>query len=245
MTYSIVVMSMEIVSKLVVESQSLSSTMLTSLFRVSHFCTWSVGDKIIRPRQILFRDRNGLSIKSGMGKGKSLKEHLEALMGKLARVNFDRLTKSVRNGYQAEFRIGVDCKSKKGKYIFSLPIDFLAVADRIGATIDIDILYLIEDRQDAGSVDCYDTKVHVTYWDKDNSKVSFETESVNAFDLAMDRFCSVQGVTLFAGKEVVFCIEGDSPVINLSSKFISTMVDQQVGVKLIAVPNSMIFLPMP
>lgn len=213
----------EFSSRLIVESESMSLEELKRMFSARPTEEWSIGDIIRRPRAVLHRRTSGLCYKTKRAPHEDWNSHVGNLIARISGIG----RKHVNNHmYRAEIRIGIDHYCSEECRI-AIPKQLLASAYRIGAVIDIDILYL--DDKETPNSRCqstalpYEAIVCIVQHMNGRQKLICKTTGMDAFQDA----CLFLVDALRNGNEnigsndiLTFCIKGESPIVTLPLELI-------------------------
>lgn len=209
-------MESEVYAKLIVESSTMSLSELVVAFHVKPFRQWSVGDEIVRPHKTFLQKTNGFSIRSTLPINASPEDHIMDICAQLKDVD-GGCVRQMQGQYEAEFQIGIDKESNKTNYVI-LEKNFLSIASAIGASIDIDVLCLI-DEVARNTLCAYDAIVDIYF--ASSGHCLFSTRGINAVDGAVSYLSKhISAITAHPQKKVIFHVSGESPIANLPLSFI-------------------------
>ena len=219
--------NVEVYAKLIVESSAMSLSELVVAFHVKPFRQWSVGDEIVRPHKTFFQKTNGFSICSTLPINASPEDHIMDICAQLK--DFDRnCVRQMQGQYEAEFRIGIDKESNKTNYVI-LEKNFLSIASTIGASIDIDVLYLT-DEVSRNDMCAYDAIVDIYFASSEHCL--FSTRGINAVDGAISYLSrNITDIIAQHQKKFIFHIVGDSPIVHLPFSFIELVESRGVSLE--------------
>lgn len=208
----------EFFSRLIVESESMSLEELKRMFSARPTEEWSIGDIIRRPRTVLHRRTSGFCYKTKRVPQEDWNSHVENLIAMVSGIGQKHVDNHM---YRAEIRIGIDHYCPEECRIV-IPKQLLASAFRIGAAIDIDILYLSDEESSNSCCQSttlpYKASVCVVQHMNEQQKLICEKNGMDAFQGA----CLFLVDALRNGNEnidsnnfLTFCVKGESPIVTL------------------------------
>ena len=213
----------EFSSRLIVESESMSLEELKRMFSARPTEEWSIGDIIRRPRTVLHRRTSGFCYKTKRVPQEDWNSHVENLIAMVSGIGQKHVDNHM---YRAEIRIGIDHYCPEECRIV-ITKQLLASAFRIGAVIDIDVLYLSDEETPnsccQSSTLPYEASVCIVQHMNGRQKLICKKTGMDAFQGA----CLFFADALRNGNESIgsndfltFCVKGESPIVTLPLELI-------------------------
>ena len=221
----------EVYAKLVVESTSVPTSELVHAFKVRPCREWSIGDEDVRSRKTFHKKTNGFSLCSAISKCVRAEEHIADINRQLKDVD-GCLVQQIHGKYDAAFRIGID-KDSDAPICMTFERDFLAISALIGASIDIDIIYLTDATTENNSRR-YDPLIYKAMVDicaNPSEGCIFRTCGMYAFEDAI--LYLTENMASYKNREVEFHVIGESPCVILPKIFVALVARYGLTLKLI------------